>query len=110
MKNQNDLIGLIVAIVIALGGALGFYFTRPIPPSIANPTPVNTTAAALPQAQPVFSDSLPGGGAAGGGGAAAFGGPGGPGGFGGPGGPGGFGGSGAPGGRRGGRITPSVAP
>lgn len=68
MKNQNDLIGLIVSIVVALAGILTFFFTRPTPPSVPSPTAVNTSPAALRAGSVVFANGLPGGSATGAGG------------------------------------------
>ena len=86
MKNQNDLIGLIVAIVVGLGGICTFaFFMKPTVPSVAAPAPVNTTDAALPVGAVSFVTALPGGSSnTAGGGAGGFGGGRAPGGFGGP--------------------------
>lgn len=84
MKNQNDLIGLIVAIVVGLGGICTFaFFMKPTVPTVTAPAPVNTTDAALPVGAVSYVASLPGGSNTAGGGAGGFGG-GRPGGFGGP--------------------------
>lgn len=90
MKNQNDLIGLIVAIVVGLGGILTFFFMKPTPPTVAAPTAVSVAEAKLSEGSVTYTAALPGGssgGAMGGG----FGGPmmGGMRGPSGPGGPGG---------------------
>lgn len=99
MKNQNDLIGLIVAIVVGLGGIATFaFFMKPEVPNVAAPAPVNTTEAALPQGSVTFVTALPGGGTGAGGG----------GGFGG-GRPSGFGGGAMGAGARGGGGGSSVA-
>lgn len=88
MKNQNDLIALIVSVVLGLAGVLTFMFTAPKPTAPTPPTPVVTAPAQLQPAAVVFADTLPGGGNAGGGGGAPSGrGLPGPGGVGGPGGP-----------------------
>ncbi len=67
MKNQNDLIVTIVAFVLALGAAAGFYFgaRKPIKPQ--DPEPVPTTAVQVPEGSLTMSNSLPGGGGGGGG-------------------------------------------
>jgi hypothetical protein len=85
VKNQNDLIGLIVAIVVGLGGICTFaFFMKPTVPTVTAPAPVNTTDAALPVGAVSYVAALPGGsGNTAGGGAGGFGG-GRPGGFGGP--------------------------
>jgi hypothetical protein len=69
MKNQNDLIGLIVAIVVGLGGISTFaFFMKPTVPAVTAPAPVNTTEAALPQGSVTYVTALPGGGGGTGGG------------------------------------------
>lgn len=81
MKNQNDLIGLIVAIVVGLGGILTFYFMKPTPPTVTAPAEVKTADAKLAPGAVTFVAALPGGSSnTMGGGAAGFGGraPGGP--------------------------------
>ncbi|AIE85644.1 hypothetical protein [Fimbriimonas ginsengisoli] len=103
MKNQNDLIVMIVAIVLGIGFSLAFFFMKRDPVAPAAPQQVVTTPLALPGADPVMGNSLSGGGTGGAGG-------GGFGGFGGPGGPagrGGFGGS-APKGAKGGMNFPGL--
>lgn len=114
MKNQNDLIISIVAIVLALiiaGVCLG---TKREPATIPAPETVNLTPAALPAGDVIMANSLPsgsnnsgpgGGGRGFGGGGGALspmgpGGPVGPGGMRGPGGPGMAGAPGAPGGKQ----------
>lgn len=86
MKNQNDLIALIVAIVVGLGGIATFaFFMKPEVPNVTAPAPVNTTEAALPQGAVSYTAALPGGGSNTGGGGGGFAGRGGAaGGFGGP--------------------------
>jgi hypothetical protein len=82
MKNQNDLIISIVAIVLALIIAGVCFGTKREPVAPPAPEKVNLTPAQLPQGDLVWANALPGG--SGGGGAA--GGPSGaPAGFGGPG-------------------------
>ena len=97
MKNQNDLIFSIVAGVIGIGFALGFFFTKREPVAPASPQSVITTPVALPAVEPVRANGLGGGSSQGmggfGGGFPGAGGRGGPpAGFGGPGGPPGGGG------------------
>jgi uncharacterized membrane protein YgcG len=81
---QLNLALSIVAPVIAVIAAVTFWFTKPVPVAPAAPTPVNVSAAKLPEPGVVFANNLPGGGSssvAGGGAASAgFGGgrPGGP--------------------------------
>ncbi len=87
MKNQNDLIISIVAIVLALIIAGVCFGTKREPIAPAAPEAVNLTAPALPAGDVVMASSLPGGS----GGGAAGGGRGGLGG-----GPAGFGGGTAP--------------
>ncbi len=87
MKNQNDLIVSIAAVVVGIAMALVFFFTKREPVAPAAPQQVVTTDSALPTPTVAWSNGIGGGG----GGAAA-------GGFGGPGGPGGRGGFGPPGG------------
>jgi len=107
LKDQTNLIFSIVAVVVALGCALAFYFT--MRPAMTEPavTTVPTADVALPEGSVSYANALPNAGQGGGGSA---GGPGGPSGFGGPGGPGGFpGGSprgGAPAGAPGGGGPP----
>ncbi|MBC8063586.1 MAG: hypothetical protein H7Y17_02050 [Chlorobia bacterium] len=91
MKNQNDLIISIVAIVLALIIAGVCFGTKREPIAPAAPEAVNLAPPALPQGDVVMANSLPGGGGGGEGGpAGGFGG--GRGGPGGPGGPAGLGG------------------
>lgn len=89
MKNQNDLIGLIVAIVVGLGGILTFFFMKPTPPTVAAPTAVSVADAKLSEGSVTYTAALPGGssGGMGGGMAGGFGGPAMGGSRGGPGGP-----------------------
>lgn len=68
MKNQNDLIISIVAIVLALiiaGVCIG---TKREPNTIPPPEKVNLTAPALPQGDVVMANALPGGSGSGAGG------------------------------------------
>ncbi len=65
MKNQNDLIITIVAIVIALGVSATFFFTKREPVKPADPTPVPTATAALQPGKVVSVAGLPGGGTGG---------------------------------------------
>ena len=61
MKNQNDLIVTIVALVVGLGVGLGFFLGRRTVTKPADPQPVSV-APAKPQAGAVvFGTSLPGG-------------------------------------------------
>jgi hypothetical protein len=74
MKNQNDLIFSIVAVVVLLIVAGVTFFTKPVPVQPAPPEAVNTSKPEKPSAvATVFVDALPtssnstgGGGAAGG--------------------------------------------
>jgi hypothetical protein len=70
MKNQNDLIISIVAIVLALIIAGVCFGTRREPSAPAAPEPVNLAPAALPQGDVVWATGLPSGGGSGGGGVA----------------------------------------
>lgn len=105
MKNQNDLIFSIVAGVIGIGCALGFFFTKREPVQPTPPTTVVVTDVALPTPAPAMANGLSGGSGAAGGfpgggfpGGGMRGGP--PSGLGAPGGPSGaMGGGGMPGGR-----------
>src|SRR4051812_22690755 len=85
MKNQNDLIVMIVAIVLGIGFSLAFFFMKRDPVSPPAPQQVVVTPLALPGAEPVMANTLSGGGNAAGGAMGSPGGP--PAGFGGPGGP-----------------------
>ncbi|MGV3618670.1 MAG: hypothetical protein ACO1SV_25385 [Fimbriimonas sp.] len=67
MKNQNDLIFSIVAAVIGIGFAAGFYFTKREPIAPPAPQTVPTAAVALPAPEPARSNGLSGGGNAAGG-------------------------------------------
>ncbi len=73
MKNQNDLIFMIVFAVIAVGSILAFVFTAPKPITLPAPTAVPTDRVPVAQGAVVKANSLPGGSATGG----AFGGAGG---------------------------------
>lgn len=68
MKNQNDLIISIVAIVLALIIAGVCFGTKREPLTIAAPEKVNLAPPVLPQGDVVMANALPGGGAAAGGG------------------------------------------
>lgn len=83
MKNQNDLIISIVAIVLALIIAGVCFGTKREPVVIAAPEKVNLAPPVLPQGDVVMANALPGGGSGAGGGFAG-GGMGGPGGLTGP--------------------------
>jgi len=102
MKNQNDLIISIVAIVLALIIAGVCFGTKREPTKPADPEKVNLAAPTLPQGDVVMANSLSGGGAAGGPGG--FGGPAGMAGMAGPGRPGGFGPAGMGGPSKGGKA------
>lgn len=72
MKNQNDLIVIIVSVVLALIAIATFYFTKPEVKTPAPPEQVITTAPQLPAGDVKMAAALPGGsstGAAGGRGA-----------------------------------------
>ncbi len=62
MKNQTDLIVIIVAGVFTLGAGLGMWLMKRDPVALTAPTPVTTTAAPLPAGDVTFANSLPGGG------------------------------------------------
>ena len=98
MKDQTNLIFSIVAVVVALGCALAFYFT--MRPAMTEPavTTVPTADVALPEGSVSYANALPNAGQGGGGSA---GGPGGPSGF-----PGGSPRGGAPAGAPGGGGPP----
>jgi hypothetical protein len=64
---QLNLALSIVAPVIALIAVAVLYFTKPVPVSPADPTPVNTAAAKLPDATVSLTNQLPGGSSAAGG-------------------------------------------
>lgn len=68
MKNQNDLIISIVAIVLALIIAGVCFGTKREPATIAAPEKVNLAPPVLPQGDVVMTNALPGGGSAAGGG------------------------------------------
>lgn len=116
MKNQNDMIFSIVAIVVAVIAAAAFFIWRPIPIQPAKPPVADVSTPVLPQAQVVMGNGLPGSTAPAAGAASGLGGPnfgpsggGGSGRFTGPGGPGGPGGPrGGPGGP--GKGTPALTP
>jgi hypothetical protein len=74
MKNQNDLIISIVAIVLALIIAGVCFGTKREPVAPPAPEKVNLTPAKLPQGDVVWANALPGGGGGGAGGPAGFGG------------------------------------
>jgi hypothetical protein len=100
--NQNDLIFSIVFLVLGLGFMIAFWFMKPVPPSLPEPTPVNLAPPALPASNVAYANSLPGGSAQSGpGGGGGFGAPGGgmPPGMMGPGSRGGAPGGGKPGGK-----------
>lgn len=78
MKNQNDLIISIVAIVFGLIGVGIFYGTKPQAKTEPAPATVNTSAPQIAGADVKMANALPGGGSGGGGGTARFGGGGGP--------------------------------
>lgn len=61
MKNQNDLIVAIAVVVVSLGAAAAFYFTKPTPVAPAAPTAVNLTPVKVPEGSVVMANSLPGG-------------------------------------------------
>lgn len=69
MKNQNDLIAIIVAAVLAVGASSYFVFARRQPSKPADPTTVPTAASQVPAGSLSLANSLPnaGSGAAGGG-------------------------------------------
>jgi hypothetical protein len=60
MKNQNDLIFTIVAIIVALGALAGTYFTKPEPQTRAEPEKVKTSDPVYPTGSVTYSASLPG--------------------------------------------------
>jgi len=68
MKNQNDLIFTIVAIIVAIGALAGTYFTKPDPETFAPPAKVVTTDPQYPAGSVTYAPSLPGSGNQGGGG------------------------------------------
>ena len=74
MKNQLDLIVSIVAVVLAIGLSLTFYFTKRQPLTVTDPSPIVTANVTPPAGSVVTANALAGGGS-GGGGAAAGGGP-----------------------------------
>ncbi len=100
MKNQTDLIVIIVASVFTVGAFIGTMLMKRDVVVLPAPAEVVVTPAPLPAGDVVFADALPGGGsnAAGGGGAGRGRGPGGGGGFGGSGAAGRMGGRRGPGG------------
>ncbi len=102
MKNQNDLIVMIVSFVLAVGVLITMIFVKREPMSPPAAPTINVATPQYPAIAVSMANSLPGGGSASGG----LGGPGGPGGFGGPGGPGGPGGFGGAAG--GGKNMPSL--
>ncbi|MBX3112452.1 MAG: hypothetical protein KF857_10625 [Fimbriimonadaceae bacterium] len=62
MKNQNDLIAIIVAAVLAVGASAYFIFARRTPAKPAEPTQVPTAASQVPAGAVTYANSLPGGG------------------------------------------------
>jgi hypothetical protein len=63
MKNQNDLIVIGVSVLLSIGFALFFFFTKREPVTPAAPTEVITSAPIYPtNTQPSMAASLPGGG------------------------------------------------
>jgi hypothetical protein len=62
MKNQNDLIVMIVAIVLGIGFSLAFFFMKREPIAPPAPQQVVTTKLQLPAAEPQWANGLPGGG------------------------------------------------
>lgn len=68
MKNQNDLIAIIVAAVLAVGASSYFIFARRQPTKPAEPTKVPTVASQVPAGSLSLANNLPnaGSGAAGG--------------------------------------------
>lgn len=75
MKNQNDLIVIIVSVVLALIAIATFYFTKPEVKTPAPPEQVITTAPQLPAGDVKMAAALPGGSNAGGAGRTAGAGP-----------------------------------
>jgi hypothetical protein len=67
LKNQNDMIIMIVAVVVCLAGAAVLYFTSPDVPTIAAPQVVDVSAPVIQSGSVVTGSSLPGGGGGGGG-------------------------------------------
>lgn len=66
MKNQNDLIVIGVSVLLSIGFALFFFFTKREPMTPGAPTQVITSAPIYPtNTQPVMAASLPGGGSSG---------------------------------------------
>jgi hypothetical protein len=61
LKNQNDLIVMIVAAVICLGVGLGFFFTKRQVQALQPPAPVVTSPAKPQEGAVNFANSLPGG-------------------------------------------------
>ena len=61
MKNQNDIIFSVTAIVVALIVATVLFFTKREPVAPAPPTQVNLTPPQLPTGEIVMSDGLPSG-------------------------------------------------
>jgi preprotein translocase subunit SecD len=62
VKNQNDLIVLIVAFVVLVGGTLTCFFMKPQPTKPTAPAEVDVTAPQLPSQSVVFVNGLSGGG------------------------------------------------
>lgn len=61
MKNQNDLIIVIVCVVLLLGFGLGFHFTRPTVVAPAAPATVPLGEPTVQEGTVVRANSLPGG-------------------------------------------------
>lgn len=114
MKNQNDIIGIIVAVLIAAIGIGVIFATKPADKPKETVSPIETQDVETPAMSVKLTNTLPGGGNSASGGGSGMGnpmggmfGPGGPGGMrGGPMGPMGPGGMGGPGGMRGGPMAP----
>lgn len=66
VKNQNDLIVIIVSVVLALIAIATFYFTKPEVKTPAPPEQVITTAPQLPAGDVKMAAALPGGSTTGG--------------------------------------------
>lgn len=62
MKNQNDLIFTIVAIIVAIGALAGTYFTKPEPLTKPDPAKVIVTDPQYPAGSVTYAPSLPGSG------------------------------------------------
>lgn len=68
MKNQNDMIVMIVTIALALIAITAFFFTKPQPVQPPQPEAVIVAKPALPTGDVQFANALPGAGNAGSGG------------------------------------------